>query len=114
MRSKRGQCPGLSDWWHRGGTLGSLQEVAQAAGWKSAEQKGAMGQGRKEVWRWLQAKLVGEGACRLAHTDPETLPDATTWYLVTNLPVPGSAAAQLSELEAASLQDVVRLYGLRM
>src|SRR5207244_10815342 len=50
----------------------------------------------------------------LAHTDPETLPDATTWYLVTNLPVPGSAAAQLSELEAASLQDVVRLYGLRM
>ena len=47
----------------------------------------------------------------IATTDPETLPDATTWYVVTNLPVPGSAAAQRSSLQAASLQDVVRLYG---
>src|SRR6266571_7899174 len=85
-----------------------------------------MGQGRKEVSRWLQAKLVGLGGAGgsvgpekteravIATTDPETLPDATTWYLVTNIPVPGSAAAELSELEVASLQDVVRLYGLRM
>jgi hypothetical protein len=48
----------------------------------------------------------------IASTDPETLPDATTWYLVTNVPVPGSAAAERSSLEAASLQEVVRLYGL--
>src|SRR6266700_3440830 len=85
-----------------------------------------MGQGRKEVSRWLQAKLVGLGGAGgsvgpekteravIATTDPETLPDATTWYLVTNIPVPGSATAERSSLEAASLQDVVRLYGLRM
>jgi SRSO17 transposase len=114
------------DWWHRGGTLGSLQEVAQAAGWKSAEQPGqwikverGFRDGSKQSWWALEGQAGPYGPEKteravIATTDPETLPDATTWYLVTNIPVPGSAAAERSSLEAASLQDVVRLYGLRM
>ncbi len=50
----------------------------------------------------------------IATTDPVTLPDLTTFYLVTNLPAPGSQRAADSELAAASLEEVVRLYGLRM
>jgi len=50
----------------------------------------------------------------IATTDPLTLPDLTTFYLVTNLPAPGSQRAQTSELAAASLEEVVHLYGLRM
>jgi len=114
------------DWWHRVGTLGSLQEVAQAAGWKSAERPGQwvkverrFRDGSKQSW-WAKARAGGSVGPEkteravIATTDPETLPDATTWYLVTNIPVPGSATAERSSLEAASLQDVVRLYGLRM
>ena len=50
----------------------------------------------------------------IATTDPLTLPDLTTFSLVTNLPAPGSQRAQDNQLAAASLQEVVRLYGLRM
>ena len=50
----------------------------------------------------------------IATTDPVTLPDLTTFYVVTNLPTPGSQRAADSELAAASLEEVVRLYGLRM
>jgi hypothetical protein len=50
----------------------------------------------------------------LATTDALTLPDLTTFYLATNLPLPGSQRAADSDLAAASLEEVVRLYGLRM
>ena len=50
----------------------------------------------------------------IATTDPVTLPDISTWYLVTNLPAPGSLAAEQSILGTASLEEVIRLYGLRM
>jgi SRSO17 transposase len=114
------------DWWHRVGTPGSLREVAQAAGWKSAEQPGQwvkverkFRDGSQQRWWALEVQAGPYGSEKteravIATTDPETLPDATTWHLVTNIPVPDSAAAQRSELEAASLQDIVRLYGLRM
>lgn len=49
----------------------------------------------------------------VATTDPETLPTLTTWYLVTNLPRPGSPQAKDSLLEVSDLAEVVRLYGLR-
>ena len=42
------------------------------------------------------------------------LPALTTWYLLTNLPAPGSEQATTSALAAASLAEVVRVYGLRM
>ena len=50
----------------------------------------------------------------VATTDPLTLPDLTTFYLVTNLPLPATQRAQASRLAAADLAEVVRLYGLRM
>ena len=49
----------------------------------------------------------------VATTDPERLPDLTTWYLVTNLPRVGSVQAEGSPLEGADLAEIVRLYGLR-
>ena len=75
--------------------------------------------GSQQSWWALEVQAGPYGSEKteravIATTDPESLPDATTWYVVTNVPVPGSAVAQLSELEAASLQDIVRLYGLRM
>jgi hypothetical protein len=50
----------------------------------------------------------------VATTDPRTLPTLCTWYLVTNLPAPGSARAPDSTFPAADLAEIVRLYGLRM
>jgi hypothetical protein len=50
----------------------------------------------------------------LVTTDPVALPDDTTWYLVTNLHAPGTRRAQRSVLSAATLDAVVRLYGLRV
>ena len=50
----------------------------------------------------------------IATTDPQTLPDLTTFYLVTNLPAPDRLELPSSAFAAASLEEVVRLYGLRM
>ncbi len=50
----------------------------------------------------------------MATSDPRTLPKASTWYLITTLPLPGTRrAAQHPALPAADLREVVRLYGLR-
>jgi hypothetical protein len=49
----------------------------------------------------------------VATTDPAELPELTTWYLVTNLPAPGSSRAGESELGAADVAEVSRLYSLR-
>ena len=51
----------------------------------------------------------------VATTDPKELPDKATWYLTTNLPLPGSERARgEGALAPADLSEVVRLYGLRM
>ena len=50
----------------------------------------------------------------VATTDPERLPDKSTWYLVSNLPHPDSDLAVKNDLAAADLSEIVRLYGLRM
>ncbi len=114
------------DWWHAEGTPGSLKEVAQAAGWKSADQPGqwvkverTFRDGSKQTWWALEVQAGPYGPEKteravIATTDPATLPDISTWYLVTNLPAPGSLAAEQSILVAASLEEVIRLYGLRM
>jgi SRSO17 transposase len=114
------------DWWHPEGTPGSLQEVARAAGWKSAHESGqwvkverTFRDGSKQTWWALEVKAGPYGPDKteravIATTDPKTLPDTSTWYLVTNLPAPGSVAAEHSKLVAASLEEVIRLYGLRM
>ena len=50
----------------------------------------------------------------VATSDPRTLPKASTWYLVTNLPLPTTTRArEHPALPAADLREVVRLYGVR-
>ena len=87
-------------WWHPEGVAGSLQEVARLAGWVSAKQPGRWIRitrtfrdgSTQECWAVeIAAGPYGPGKKEravVATTDPEILPDLTTWYLVTNLPAP--------------------------
>ena len=113
-------------WWHPEGAIGSVQEAAQAARWKSPERPGkwikvtrTFRDGSSQDWWALEVVTGPYGPDKqervvIATTDPLTLPDLTTFYLVTNLPAPGSPRAKVCTLAVASLEEVVRLYGLRM
>jgi SRSO17 transposase len=114
------------EWWHPVRAIGSFQEAARAARWKSLERPGkwvkvtrTFRDGSSQDW-WALEVITGpygphkQERVIIATTDPLTLPDLTTFYLVTNLPAPGSLRAAESALAAASLEEVVRLYGLRM
>jgi SRSO17 transposase len=114
------------EWWHPIRAIGSFQEAARAGRWKSEERPGQWSKvtrtfrdGSSQQW-WALEVITGpygpqkQERVVIATTDPLTLPDLTTFYLVTNLPAPGSERAHDSKLTAASLQDVVHLYGLRM
>jgi SRSO17 transposase len=113
-------------WWHREGTIGSLQEAVAAAPWGGAEQPGAwlpversFRDGHPETWWVLEVAAGPYGPEKpervlVATTDPHTLPTLSTWYLVTNLPAPGTKQAMASGLAVADTAEVVRLYGLRM
>jgi SRSO17 transposase len=113
-------------WWHPIRAVGSLQQAARAGRWKSPERPGkwvkvtrTFRDGTREDWWALEVITGPYGPAKpervvIATTDPLTLPDLTTFYLATNLPAPGSQRAAESELAAASLEEVVRLYGLRM
>jgi len=114
-------------WWHTEGEIGALWQVAEGAGWKDEAEPGQWAKivrqfrdGHTEDW-WAVEVVAGPyGPQRLQRAfvvtdDPQTLPDLSTWYLVTNLPAPGSERArQPGALPAAELAEVVRLYGLRM
>ena len=74
--------------------------------------------GHEETWWAVNLRLgsyAPESPTRLvvATADPRTLPEASTWYLVTNLLDPLARAAEHPGLPAADLEEVVRLYGLR-
>jgi SRSO17 transposase len=114
-------------WWHPIDTVGSLGEVAEAAKWTDADAPGPwvrvrrhFRDGHTEDWWALEVCAGPYGPDRVQRavvvtTDPEELPDRTTWYLVTNLPAPWSARAQeKGALPAADLAEIVRLYALRM
>ena len=74
--------------------------------------------GHEETW-WAADLLYGpygpDRARRVvvATADPTTLPPLTTWYLATNLPLPGSSQADAVTFGPADLAEIVRLYGLR-
>jgi hypothetical protein len=75
--------------------------------------------GHREEWWALEAEAGPYGTERskralVVTTDPEGLPDLATWYLTTNLPAPGSGRENESDLAPAGVEEVVRLYGLRM
>ena len=115
-------------WWHLEGTVGTLWQVAEAAGWRDAEEPGdwtkverAFRDGHREEWWALEVKAgpYGKGRAKRALVvtpDPETLPDLATWYLTTNLPAPSDRSERENDgdLAPASVAEVVRLYGLRM
>jgi hypothetical protein len=113
-------------WWHPAKEIGSFQQAAQAGRWRSAERPGkwvkvrrTFRDGSEQDWWALEADTRPYGPEKqervvIATTDPATLPELSTFYLVTNLPAPGSKRAADSDLGAARLEEVVRLYGLRM
>ena len=114
-------------WWHQEDEVGALWQVAEAAGWKDAKSPGQwvrvvrpFRDGHTEDWWALEVQAGPYGPDRaqravVVTTNPKTLPNLSTWYLVTNLPAPGSTrAAEEGALPAADLAEIVRLYGLRM
>jgi SRSO17 transposase len=115
-------------WWHKMGEIGSPWEAAITAGeaWRDARHPGdwvkvarSFKDGHQEEWWALEVDVGPYGPQRerravVATTDPERLPDKSTWYLVTNLPHPDSDLDIENELAAADLSEIVRLYGLRM
>jgi hypothetical protein len=112
-------------WWHRVDQVGWVEGVARASHWGGPEDPGEwvglerrFRDGRAQVWWALEAECAPYGPEKphrliVATTDPATLPNLTSWYLATNLPAPGSKRAEHSELDAADLAEVVRLYSLR-
>jgi hypothetical protein len=50
----------------------------------------------------------------VATTDPQTRPDLSTWYLVTNLSAPSAKRESKPPLLPAGLEAVIGLCGLRM
>jgi hypothetical protein len=115
-------------WLHREGEeIGALWEAAEEARWEDKNDPGQWVEvvrrfrdGHEQVWWTLEVNVGPYGPQRaqraiVATTDPKELPEKATWYVVTNLPHPNSEQTkQQSELEAADLAEVVRLYGLRM
>jgi SRSO17 transposase len=113
-------------WWHLAGEIGSLGEAAEAAGWEDPDAPGAwvavartFRDGHRETWWALEVAAGPYGPERaqravVATRDPTQLPELATWYLVTNLPAPGTARAQVSARAPAELTELVRLYGLRL
>src|SRR3954454_10476192 len=111
--------------WAPAEAVHSPVEAAQALRWGGPDAPGdwtrvvrRFRDGHEEVW-WAAEATLGpwgpDGRHRLvvATTDPATLPALSTWYLLTNLPRPGSSRAAASPLAPADLAEVVRLYGLR-
>jgi len=113
-------------WYHPEDVAGTLQDVAHEAGWQSAKRPGkwiaitrTFRDGSTQQWWALEIVAGPYGPDKtqravVATTDPETLPDASTWYLVTNLPAPTERPAPPHSFAQASVEEVIRLYGLRM
>jgi hypothetical protein len=112
-------------WWAPIGTTGSLAEAALQAAWEGPDAPGdwqsvvrTFRDGHTEPWWALEVTVGPYGPTRrhravIATTDPATLPEHTTWYLLTNLPAPGVVHTAAPVLPAADVAEVVRLYGLR-
>ena len=113
-------------WWHKIGEIGSPWEAAVAAEWEDERHPGDwvkvvryFRDGHEEQWWALEVDVGPYGPERarravVATTDPKELPDRATWYLVSNLPAPGTELTKEGELASADLAEIVRLYGLRM
>jgi len=113
-------------WWHPQEVAGTLQDVAQEAGWESAQHPGkwvpitrTFRDGSTQDWWALEIVAGPYGPNKteraiVATTDPQTLPDLSTWYLVSNLPALERRLEAKASFPAADLPEIIRLYGLRM
>ena len=113
-------------WWHPEDVAGTLKDVAYEAGWKSVEHPGkwiaitrTFRDGSSQQWGVLEIVAGAYGPDKteragVATTDPETFPDLSSWYLITNLPAPSEASNIEALFPAADLREVIRLYGLRI
>jgi hypothetical protein len=111
--------------WAPAGSPHTPADAARALAWGGPDDPGdwqavtrTFRDGHTETWWAAGATLGGwgpDGARRLvvATTGPATLPGKATWYLVTNLPRPGSPREEDGPWPAAGLAGIVRIYGLR-
>ena len=111
--------------WGPAGAAHTPEEAARRLRWDGPNRPGEwtavrrrFRDGHTETWWAADLTFSGYGPERLvrlvvATTDPVKLPTISTWYLSTNLPVPGSHRAADSPHAPADLAEVVRLYGLR-
>jgi hypothetical protein len=111
--------------WAYGADAYTPVHAARALRWDSADDPGdwqrvtrIFRDGHAETWYAADATLGWwgpDGSTRLviATADPAALPDKATWYLATNLPRPGGPREADSPHPAASLDEVVRIYGIR-
>jgi hypothetical protein len=111
--------------WAYGPDAHTPVDAARALAWDGPDDPGdwqpvtrTFRDGHTETWWAAEARLGGWGpdsARRLvvATAGPATLPDKLTWYLVTNLPRPGGPREADSPHPAASLAELVRIYGIR-
>lgn len=115
-------------WWAPPEQVGNVWEaalVSTVSSWGGPEQPGdwvglerSFRDGRVEQWWALEAEGGPYGPERserlvVVTTDPATLPERSTSYLVSNLPAPGCERAQKSQHSVADLAEVARLYALR-
>jgi DDE superfamily endonuclease len=101
------------------------KEAATALVWHNPEESGdwtkverTLRDGHTETWWAADLRFGSYGPSQavriiVATTDPQALPDLTTWYLSTNLPHPDAPSTTDSLLPPADLAEIVRLYGLR-
>jgi hypothetical protein len=111
--------------WAYGADAYTPADAARALAWNGPDDPGdwtavtrTFRDGHAERWRAADATLGWwgpDGYTRLvvATADPGTLPDKATWYLAANLPRPGGPREAGSPHPAASLAEVVRIYGIR-
>jgi SRSO17 transposase len=104
---------------------GTVEEVARIAPWNGEDDPGewvklerTFRDGHTEQWWALEAECRAFGPEKrrrlvVATPNPAQLPELTTWYLVTNLPVAGSARAAQSVFTSADVAEITRLYALR-
>ena len=102
----------------------SPREAAARLRWKGPKKPGDWTKverhfrdGHREVWWAVDLRFGSYGPNKarrmiVATTDPQTLPDLTTWYLLTNLPHP-EHQGDAESFAPADLAEIVRLYGLR-
>jgi hypothetical protein len=101
-------------------------EAAQDLRWENPEAPGdwppvrrRFRDGHEQTWWAAELTLGGRGPDQrprlvVATTAPAPLPALRTWYLLTNLPRPGSPQAAPVPGAPAALEELVRWYGLRL